>query len=222
MHSVSLSSRCVQQEATSSLKLSNVAGIFYLLLCGIIVVTLGKLFTLIFYLLLCGIIVVTLGKLFTLIFYLLLCGIIIVITLGKLFTLIFYLLLCGIIVITLGKLFTPIACAASSSACRWLSPSSATRRASRRCTARPVYRSATDYCTVDSHWRFHAGAGEAAGARLAKLWPPNLAVLLTRCGQLVIRRISKSDATRCQILRLKCIKFKSPPQTPLGELSALH
>ena len=123
MHSVSLSSRCVQQEATSSLKLSNVAGIFYLLLCGIIVVTLGKLFTLIFYLLLCGIIVVTLGKLFTLIFYL---------------------LLCGIIVVTLGKLFTPIACAASSSACRWLSPSSATRRASKRCTARHVYRSPTD------------------------------------------------------------------------------
>jgi len=26
---------------------------------------------------------------------------------------------------------------------------------------------------------------------------------------------------RCQILRLKCTKFDSPPQTPLGELTAL-
>ena len=32
--------------------------------------------------------------------------------------------------------------------------------------------------------------------------PPNLAVLLTHCGQLILRKISKSDATRCQILRL--------------------
>jgi len=44
-------------------------------------------------------------------------------------------------------------------------------------------------------------------------WPPkfsrplNLAVLLTHCGQLILRKISKFDATRCQILRLKCTKF---------------
>jgi len=27
------------------------------------------------------------------------------------------------------------------------------------------------------------------------------------CGQLILRKISKFDATRCQILRLKCSKF---------------
>jgi len=57
---------------------------------------------------------------------------------------------------------------------------------------------------------------------------PNLAVLLTHCGQLILRKISKSDATRCQILRLKCTKLDfrwgsatdpaagtySAPQTP--------
>jgi len=32
--------------------------------------------------------------------------------------------------------------------------------------------------------------------------PPNLAVLLTHYGQLILRKISKLDATRCQILRL--------------------
>jgi len=28
-----------------------------------------------------------------------------------------------------------------------------------------------------------------------------------RCGQLILRKISKFDATRCQILTLKCTKF---------------
>jgi len=37
--------------------------------------------------------------------------------------------------------------------------------------------------------------------------PPNLAVLLTHCGELILRKISKFDATRCQILRLKGTKF---------------
>jgi len=37
--------------------------------------------------------------------------------------------------------------------------------------------------------------------------PTNLRVLLTHCGQLILRKISKSDATRCQILRRKCTKF---------------
>ena len=27
------------------------------------------------------------------------------------------------------------------------------------------------------------------------------------CGQLILRKVSKSDATSCQILRLKCTKF---------------
>jgi len=37
--------------------------------------------------------------------------------------------------------------------------------------------------------------------------PPNLAVLLTHCGQLILRKISKFDVTRCHNLRLKCTKF---------------
>ena len=37
--------------------------------------------------------------------------------------------------------------------------------------------------------------------------PPNLAVLLTPCGQLLLRKISKSDDNRCEILRLECTKF---------------
>ena len=43
------------------------------------------------------------------------------------------------------------------------------------------------------------------------------------CGQLILREISKSGATRCQILRLKApnsISAGAPPQTPLGELTA--
>ena len=43
-------------------------------------------------------------------------------------------------------------------------------------------------------------------------------------GQLILRRIVKIIATKCQILRLKCSKSISagaPPQTPLGELTAL-
>ena len=54
-------------------------------------------------------------------------------------------------------------------------------------------------------------AGAGVGAKLVGpqivARPPNLAVLLTHCGQLILRKISKSDATRCQILRLKCTKF---------------
>jgi len=48
---------------------------------------------------------------------------------------------------------------------------------------------------------------------------PNLAVLLAHCGQLILRKIITFDASRCQILRLKCIKFgfrwaDSAPQIP--------
>jgi len=55
-------------------------------------------------------------------------------------------------------------------------------------------------------WRFHAGAGVVvvggtAPQSVARL--PDLAVLLTHCGQLILRKISKFDTTRCQILRLK-------------------
>jgi len=41
-------------------------------------------------------------------------------------------------------------------------------------------------------------------------------------GQLILRKILKTVATRCQILRLKCTKIQksagAPPQTPLGSL----
>ena len=40
--------------------------------------------------------------------------------------------------------------------------------------------------------------------------PQNLAVFLTHCGQLIVIKTSKIDATRCQILRLKCTKFDFP------------
>jgi len=54
--------------------------------------------------------------------------------------------------------------------------------------------------------------------------PPNLAVLLTDCGQLILREISKYDATRCLILRLKCTKFdfrwRSAPDPVGGAYSA--
>jgi len=42
----------------------------------------------------------------------------------------------------------------------------------------------------------------------------------TKFGQLILSKIIKSVATSCHILRLKCTKF-APPQTPLGELTAL-
>ena len=50
------------------------------------------------------------------------------------------------------------------------------------------------------------------------------AILLTHCRQLILRKSSKSDATRCQVLKLKCTKFDfrwgSAPD-PAGELIAL-
>jgi len=41
---------------------------------------------------------------------------------------------------------------------------------------------------------------------------------------LILRKISKLDATRCQILKLKCTKFVFSwgSQTPLGELTAVY
>jgi len=47
------------------------------------------------------------------------------------------------------------------------------------------------------------------GHRPPKSWlgPSNFAIPLTHCGQLVLRKISKFDATGCQILRLKCTNF---------------
>jgi len=42
------------------------------------------------------------------------------------------------------------------------------------------------------------------------LWPLSFSVIYQKfihCGQLDLRKISKFDATKCQILRLKCTKF---------------
>jgi len=55
-------------------------------------------------------------------------------------------------------------------------------------------------------WRFHAGVGGHRPLQIVTR-PPNLAVLLSHCGQLLLRIISKFDAIRCQILRLKYTKF---------------
>jgi len=50
-------------------------------------------------------------------------------------------------------------------------------------------------------WRLAAAKKKNQPA--SKLWlGPNLAVLLTHCGQLILRKICEFDATGCQILRL--------------------
>ena len=63
-----------------------------------------------------------------------------------------------------------------------------------------------------------------AGLGGGRAQPPKLAKLLTQCGQLILKKISNSDATRCHILRLKCTKFDfrwGSVQTLLGVLIAL-
>jgi len=49
----------------------------------------------------------------------------------------------------------------------------------------------------------------AAGSALGRARGPSKSWLGPKfsCGQLILRKISKFDATRCQILRLKCRKF---------------
>ena len=52
-------------------------------------------------------------------------------------------------------------------------------------------------------------------------------IIFSNFGKMILRKIIKITATRCHILKLKCIKFDfdwgsaAPPQTPLGELTAL-
>jgi len=58
----------------------------------------------------------------------------------------------------------------------------------------------------------------------------NVVTLNTKFGQLIIRKIIKIDATRCQILRLKCTKFDfgwgsapdSAPPDPLAGFKAAY
>ena len=64
---------------------------------------------------------------------------------------------------------------------------------------------------------------------VARIFCPDLRKLrllnCTKFGQLILTIIIKIDATRCQILRLKCTKIvfgcRAPPQTLLGELTTL-
>ena len=49
--------------------------------------------------------------------------------------------------------------------------------------------------------------GGAAQAPPNRGEPPNLSVLLTHCGQLILRKLSTFDDNICQILRLECTKF---------------
>jgi len=60
------------------------------------------------------------------------------------------------------------------------------------------------------------------------MWSPRLKNVESKIafGQLILRKIIKTVATRCQILRLKCTKnpkfgWGSAPD-PLGELTALR
>ena len=61
-----------------------------------------------------------------------------------------------------------------------------------------------------------------------KMWNPRLKNVESKIafGQLILRKIIKTVATRCQILRLKCTKIQNSavvlPQTALGDLTALH
>jgi len=56
------------------------------------------------------------------------------------------------------------------------------------------------------------------------MWSPRLKNVESKIafGQLILRKIIKIVATRCQILRLKCTKIQNSagalPQTPLGSL----
>ena len=61
-------------------------------------------------------------------------------------------------------------------------------------------------------------------SKTKKMWNPRLTNMESKIafGQLILRKIIKTIATRCQILRLKCAKIQnlaaSLPQTPLGSL----
>ena len=77
---------------------------------------------------------------------------------------------------------------------------------------------------AQQQWRFHAWAGRGHSPLQIVAGPPNSAVLLTHCGQLILRERSKFDGTRCQIIRLKCIKFDfcwDSALEPAGELTTI-
>jgi len=78
----------------------------------------------------------------------------------------------------------------------------------------------SDLSAVDKQWRVQVGPGGTGPQTVARLPPPNSAALLTHRGQLILRKIGKFDAIRCQTLRLKCTKY-ARPYTPMWELTAL-
>jgi len=72
--------------------------------------------------------------------------------------------------------------------------------------------------TDNKQWwiRGWGGGGESGHA------PPPQSGHGTHCGQLILTKISKTGAIRCQILRLKCTKFDFRwGSDPIGELTAL-
>jgi len=50
--------------------------------------------------------------------------------------------------------------------------------------------------------------------------PPNFGALLTHCGQLILRKVSKFDAISCQIVRLNAQNSISAPDPAGGAYSA--
>ena len=74
---------------------------------------------------------------------------------------------------------------------------------------------------------FKRGVQPKCGVQNEKMWSPRLKSVESKIafGQLILRKIIKTVATRCQILRLKCTKIQNStgdqPQIPLGELTAL-
>ena len=83
-----------------------------------------------------------------------------------------------------------------------------------------VLYNSSQYSVAVPHWGLRgAQASDSHGPQIVDM-SPNLIVLLTHCGQLIITKISKFNAIRCLIPRLKCTKSDFPagklvfPQIP--------
>jgi len=83
-----------------------------------------------------------------------------------------------------------------------------------------VLYNSSQYSVAVPHWGLRgAQASDSHGPQIVDT-SPNLIVLLTHCGQLIITKISKFNAIRCLIPRLKCTKSDFPagklvfPQIP--------
>ena len=78
-----------------------------------------------------------------------------------------------------------------------------------------------DVCSAPNSW-----PGTRGWMTMTKIWSICLYCLkYTKCGQMILRTIIEIVATRRQILRLiapNSISAGAPPQTPLGELTALQ